>query len=378
MAALFDAESGSLTRPSTVEHTFEIRRVPFVQNRSLYLRESDWTEGPAFLPQFNGDMYKMLQDMFYNLDTDWMFTAILQAAFNGPRPPWTQDDWSFVPLLFPSNTSVNPTLRDSSDDWSPTNLTFQTRAIRARIECSSLDWPSNPDSWLTKPNSTITRENGTLDITMFSDNYRPAAVIYAGNTTTRLTAQANDVQCCANLSNNDAHMGEYAPTVLAYWTENWSLLETDPNNSRIPATEDTLNFTVKWIRGPALFEPPGDSGFGDSRSYLAFPERPAIQALNCMPMIETSRAEVTIEPSSGVVQRYRILEDPTPDNVAWSDSFQYRNLTDKPHFSTDDEGVSDTIKQNVDITTRYVGCLQAEKQADSLLEATASSSSNSY
>ena len=59
-------------------------------------------------------------------------------------------------------------------------------------------------------------------------------------------------------------------------------------------------------------------GAGD---MLYFPEPPTIQALNCMPTFESSPAVVTVEPKTGVVKHYRILDDPLREDVAWSDHY---------------------------------------------------------
>lgn len=85
-----------------------------------------------------------------------------------------------------------------------------------------------------------------------------------------------------------------------------------------------LNLIIKWIRGPAGFA--YLSGYPEIHESI-FSEAPVMQALKCMPEIEVSRAEVLVDLGSGVVQDYRILDVPIPDNVAWSDSLIYRNLS---------------------------------------------------
>ena len=53
-----------------------------------------------------------------------------------------------------------------------------------------------------------------------------------------------------------------------------------------------------------------------------------LQALNCMSIFGPSRAEVTVGPSSGVVQYHRILNTPLREDVSRSDAFQWRNVSE--------------------------------------------------
>jgi hypothetical protein len=224
-----------------------------------------------------------------------MYTAIIQTAFKGPGPVWSQDDWSFVPIPSDLEDLTSAKHRSSSlrADGSLTNLTVQTPAIRARLDCSTVELPRNLSLWLTTQND----EFGHPNITGLDSYYTPVGYIRVGNLTTRLTAQADLVQCCANLTGNSL----YNPALIAYWTDKW----------REYGGGTTGNFTVKWIRGPASFV----RAIWGSMDMLYFSEPPAIQAMNCMPIFESSRAEVTVEPKTGVVQQYRILDTPLREDV---------------------------------------------------------------
>jgi hypothetical protein len=49
---------------------------------------------------------------------------------------------------------------------------------------------------------------------------------------------------------------------------------------------------------------------------------------------ESSRAVVTVEPKTGVVQQYRILDTPLREDIAWSDHFQWRTPSGHNHSKT--------------------------------------------
>jgi hypothetical protein len=321
--------------PLIIPPTLELRSVPFVQKRNISLSELDWKIGPYLWPKNNPELGDMLNDVFYNLKTNWMYTAIIQTALKGPQPVWSKDDWNFVPLLstLEASVSVQENSSGPSDIRSPANLTVQTPAIRARIECSVIESTNNLSLWLTarkskEPSSTY------LNITGLDNYYWLRETMFEGNLTTRVTAQGSYPQCCANLTEGSKQGSPYAPVVLGYWTENWR---------SVGGTNG--NFTIKWIRGPASFaEVLGFEGVEN----MFFPEPPEIQALECMPSFETSEAEVTVDSTSGIVQDYRILKDPILENVAWSDATQWRNISAKPPFKNS----SDSYSYIVDVTTR--------------------------
>lgn len=180
------------------------------------------------------------------------------------------------------------------------------------------------------------------NITGLNNCYTPREVIIEGNFTTRLTAQADSVQCCANLTGN----APYNPSVIAYWTENWLDGLSLRDGSLHHGT--TANLIVKWMRGP--------TGFGRTVPFnvdvLYFPEPPAIQALNCMPTFESSRAEVTVELGTGEVQHHRILDTPVQEDVAWSDAFQWRDIPEDAPYTRWHPCIYGNFSYDSHVTTR--------------------------
>jgi hypothetical protein len=201
MSALFDSGNGVLIIFSKITQTLELRSVPIVRQGTL----ETWS--------FNGSQVTnersteesghMVQDALYTSETDWMYTAILQNAFRGPEPTWSQDDWSFVPV--PSDLEDPAFAKDRSSTLKGnrflTNLTVQTSAVRARLDCSTLQWPKDSSLWLAPQDSGRYTDNLIIpNITGLDEFFTPIAVVVDGNFSTRLTAQADLVRCCANSS----------------------------------------------------------------------------------------------------------------------------------------------------------------------------------
>jgi hypothetical protein len=322
MSALFDSGTGTLASPWTIAPILELRQVPLVQTLRLSFSEYEWTER-SWMGNTADDTsikYDQLTQDFYDLKADWMYTAIIQNALDGPAPTWSKDDWSFVPIfLNPEDLlSVQDSLPQFEGALAPANLTIETPAIRVSLDCSMSEPAKNVSNWLY-------RENSTMNSTGLKSYYKLASTMFEGlssNQTTRVTAQGVAPQCCGNVTDDNVQVQTYDPAVVAYWTENWL---SDGSSILLQGG----NFTIKWIRGPAGFAvKPGYEVLRD----LVFSEAPVVQALSCMPKIESSTAEVLVDLTSGIVQDYRILSMPVPEDVAWSDDWTYRNLSEKPRF----------------------------------------------
>jgi hypothetical protein len=334
ISALFDTRIGVLERSADVPRLLELRNIPIVRQTRIYSPQPTWQYNytPAIDSVYiygQKGFPDLVQDALFDLDTDWMYTAVLQGAHGGPAPAWSKDEWSFVPLYADVGRAGLLKYANSGSDRS-SNLTLETPAIRARLECSTLNWPGNKSSWLN-----WTDTNDTRDSTMHVPGglnfiYWPKLVVGEGEESTRMTAQRDVVQCCDNVTDNTEQTEKFLPSVLAYWTQNWITTKSDWG-PYLGLSDTNGNFTVKWIRGPAGFG--RISGRVGATDQLYYPEPPAIQALNCLPYFETSTARVTTELFTGIVQDYRILETPARESVAWSDAYKWRNISAGTQFS---------------------------------------------
>lgn len=330
MSALFVSGSGVTLRSLTIPQALKLRRVPYVTKEPLM--QQVFKNGILQCYYSHQPAEDVLEYTYFSAESDWLYTAMLEAALNGPEPKWSKDDWSFIPSQLTIDTLANQQGGSHILGLESTNTTILTPAIRARLDCSAVDWPSNVSLWLRAEDSTDKSNRGKFNGTGLKTLYFPEPAVYDNITNTRLTAQPVFPQCCGNTTGDSGQGASYKPSVLAYWTENWS-------------QEPTQNFTIKWIRGPASFVP----YVKQTEPTLFYSEPPAIQALNCMPSIEASEAKVTVDTTSGAVQEYEIIRVPSSDDVAWSDSFQWRNDSTLRFSNT-----SDTKAKITEVTTRYV------------------------
>ncbi|KAF2799724.1 hypothetical protein K505DRAFT_356316 [Melanomma pulvis-pyrius CBS 109.77] len=97
------------------------------------------------------------------------------------------------------------------------------------------------------------------------------------------------------------------------------------------------NFTVLWINAsfPRWY---ADISTGPSR--LIFPDKPQVAALNCMTILETVNASVTVSINDGSVQAYKLLDQPKNATEAWigfdshwANETEYRNRPGSPQYN---------------------------------------------
>jgi len=322
MSALFDSGNGVLTTFSEMPLALELRNVPFVQQISVNRDQPTWLFNYTIDEKsFSRVLGDMVWDNMLTLPKDWMYTAMIDSALEGPKPAWSSDEWSFMPVYFDVEgiTSVKNNSSAGRGARSVGSVRVNTSAISARLECSAVEWPRNTSLWLLSQDQGYGR-----NITGLDNYFTIAPAVSDRNSTTWLSTPGSIPPCCTNLTGN----ATYNPAVVAYWTENWQEV-SNPEGSR--DYRPSGNFTVKWIRGPGKIE--RITNKSEVHTFV-FSEPPAIQALNCMPIFESSRAEIRVEPRTGVIQDYRIDEDPLRrEDVAWSDTSQWRNPSEDAQYT---------------------------------------------
>jgi hypothetical protein len=283
---------------------------------------------PVIAPDYDGGVSEMLKDTVGNLTANWMYTALVEGIFDGPQPSWSKDDWSFIPLdlsNIPSPKTEAQSKRGINnfslvDRYPTANVTFETTAVRGRIECSHVKASADPSQWLSViNNSTILQEQGlTDDDTMFLTN---TTIFIGTDYSTTLVSGTSAPTCCTNGTITTGSNRHQSPVALGYWTMN---LPGNLNSNQSALYEKSGNFTIKWVTGIADHY---KSSRYRTNNTLYFSKRPMIQALNCRPSIESAAAIVTVDHVQAQVQHYQILEAAQPEDVAWSDSFELRNQT---------------------------------------------------
>ncbi|KAI4864223.1 hypothetical protein F4820DRAFT_458947 [Hypoxylon rubiginosum] len=334
MSSLWDRGPGTVSSTMEIPRQLQLRNVPLLSTGTLPSSPSSRS-------------YKVgaISSLFSNMRTSWIFGAAVQLSLNGSEPPWSSDGWNFVPSdlsLIPQEKLQN-VKNDTAQLGLSTDITLETPAIRGRLECSQYDFLSNTSMWLTERNlkdaeiwnitaspNILSRgyELGLpiekLDVSAYSLQQttfflNPPPGVYDGRSNfsgdyTSFFVDSRRLQCCQNTTNEE--IGESS---VGYWSFN------QPNGTSYPdvATTWPANFTVKWIRGRPIegYKMAGEWPSDDARTHMIWAEKPQMTAINCMPVIETANASVTVNAADGRVLDFQILDTPRPDEFAWTDDF---------------------------------------------------------
>jgi hypothetical protein len=333
MSALFDRGTGVIVNPTTLQRSLELREIPFIYETQQSMYPGASMNYPT----------AVLETLYQNLSSYYMYTAIVQLALNGSEPAWSKDGWSFVPLDLSSISSseslaqLGASQADNLDSVSQTNVTFNTPAIRGRIECSPppIQVLANLSSWTTATdlsNHTVwnksTIPDGVHGGYQLGNTYKsrqfPSSItpLLPGQNQTEClgctTAFVNPAMltCCGNGS-ADSRMGSVA---IGYWSPNDALDYFSP-------TSWQKNFTAKWFYGDAITGIKVNNNTVTSQVDAGplFPSPPSISLFNCQPIIETADATVTVDPSSGAIQSFSITSSPKVATEAFTDKFVAHN-----------------------------------------------------
>ncbi|KAI0901387.1 hypothetical protein F4806DRAFT_492275 [Annulohypoxylon nitens] len=327
MSSIWNREPGSVPFQVDIQRQLELRTVPHLSEATL-----------QFTSHQGNYKQSALASLFSNLRTSWIYGAAVQISLNGSQPAWSSDGWSFVPhdLSSVPQTDVQNTGNQSTVPRSSMNVTLQTSGIRARLECSPhqhLDL-TNTTNWLTKWDLTnATAWNQTLDPTILKTGYELGLDRLGSNTLLFLDNNASltgnyttffvnnkRMSCCENITDD-----QIGTSSVGYWSPNLA------NNSLYPdfATSWPANFTIKWIHGRPVegyHDRTSTSSTSVSKPRLMWSEPPQMAALNCMPIIETVNASVTVSTEDSHVISFDLLDEPQSDQHAWSDDFkQHKN-----------------------------------------------------
>ncbi|TGJ84937.1 hypothetical protein E0Z10_g3841 [Xylaria hypoxylon] len=326
MSSLWAREGGALPSVVNAPRQLELRHVPQLS---------------AGMQQFTSHAgnYKqtVLSELFDNMRTSWIYGAAVQTSLNGSEPPWSSGGWSFVPYdlsIVPSTALQNSGNQTPEPEYSM-NATVDTSAIRARLECSPHEHLNLEDSntWLTEWDlSNATQWNRTTSTKTLSRGFELGLSNVGDNTILYLDRQPDDegnyttffvnnkrFQCCQNKNN-----GQIGPASVGYWSPNLR------NGSFYPDFAGTwpANFTVKWVHGLPVEGYCGILPDFGCLPRLMWAEKPRMAALNCMPIIETANATVTVNAADGRVVDFALHGEPRLDDHAWSNDFKQHQYDD--------------------------------------------------
>ncbi|KAF7510386.1 hypothetical protein GJ744_006665 [Endocarpon pusillum] len=286
----------------------------------------------------------VIKHVYGNLLTNWVYSATLQLTLNDLKPIWTTEGWSFIPVNLTEFSGVDDSTKSEGgiSDQSPLsgplhNITLDTPTLRARLQCSRYAEILNQSNWLIRHDLTNTSEwNPT-------DHPRGPKVGYeltdsnfgAGSTYLRLAddnyfatfyPRANQFTCCANQT-CDGPGG----AAVGYWSK---------LGTRFVSTL-TSNISVMWLVGyriEGLYQRTSKAT-GSTSSHWIWSEPPKLTGINCLPLMGSADAEVTIDPLTSIVRSHNITGKPRNFTAAWQDKY----VTRKRSTGTDAGPPSESI-----------------------------------
>jgi hypothetical protein len=321
MAAVFERQPGHHNQPTSVS--------PMLVDRVTPLKYSS-SENRAW------------RDIMLSNTGEWMYSALDQIALGAPPPNWSKDGWVFAPInmdLLPATTKQQ---REKSQDdeqnrnsvfVSTSNVTLETTAMRARLQCEAV--PIQDDKWLTDEVAVLVNENkgtfenisaSTLNIT---GKMLPTMLFVNSSLQTTTLSGPHHVLCCSNATEEAKSAVAYWSFVNGsawmsdndlFWTGNVPIGDEWPSSiliKNIVGSAYTTTMTIYTNNIPSVYTP------------LQFKEVPGLQALDCKPIIEQTKARVKVARSSAQVLDFELLGEPQPRSDVWKLDFDIQKDSER-------------------------------------------------
>jgi hypothetical protein len=277
MSVLFERQPGMLENSIQATRTIEPRQIPFLHPDALLSDDTVLNSNATSYPEGGNTIKSIIAKSFTTFESNWLYSATIELALSGTGPPWSKDGWSFNPVSFSAlPDTANPIklqklgklAEDATPFLSTVNVTLKTTALRARLDCSSIDEDiANVSSWLRTVHFKRL-SNVTSGLINNSPGFELRQNMFHWPFTSPATHPGR-VDCCLNNSTSDPQQ-----IATGYWSTN------EGNFFPHLGTEWPKNFTVKWIHGlaspwPADIEMPPIStpdkclgGFEDKHSHF--------------------------------------------------------------------------------------------------------------
>lgn len=245
---MWERAPGSISRSLVLSRQFELRTIPSIV---VALLSRDPASDDMVTPS-------VLAEVYGSVLNGWLYGALVELSYNGSQPTWTSDEWAFPPVdLSKISTPVvqhigsnsSREARGTHDLQGPSvNVTLDSAALRARIECTQVD-VSNTSAWLQRLDFTnhTAWDQTTVPLglrTGYSlsadgDGFLPLTQWTAWTT---FFEDDSPIRCCSNETN-----GTTDRAAIGYWSTNF---EDDNGPNDLPFdVAFGKNFTVKWIVG---------------------------------------------------------------------------------------------------------------------------------
>ncbi|KAH0360600.1 hypothetical protein KCU65_g9309, partial [Aureobasidium melanogenum] len=303
MSALWDLSVEASHHSLNISRELELRRVPRIFKVDSVMS----SEAPDDEPM----MASILGSIYDTSVQSWLYSAAIELSQSGDTPPWSKDTWSFAPIDLHEINRKAPSFgtETANTGGRTSNITFQTPAVRARLECEDVDTWTDTSTWITAIDFT--------NRSVWNDTNKPPGLDhgYVLNGFANVNVASGAFKCCANVTN-----GIPGEAAIGYWSD-FSIAEREIKTSIL----------AKWIVGKPLEAKYSPNGYGLDYYYgsplFIWPEQPELAAINCTPIIEQATANVTVDITTGVVQDYSILDTPQNATEAWSDPYLRRNVS---------------------------------------------------
>lgn len=315
MSALFERQFGISTRQNVFMNTLGIRQNPVITQINAVTNRVTLDQDSRQYP------FYVLENLLADARQNWMTSAAIQVSLNGTVLPWTHGGWSFIPVDLTAVTK--PGAQGVKSASTNINITLQTAALRARLQCNAVPEVANLSSWLSRatPNATW---RSTMDFNSTKDWYTLDDTIFEGSSSNTTTfVNENSIACCGNGTRDEPQ-----PAAIGFWSP------VDQDNFPFNDTQWPVPFVTKWIVGRALnltvLKPWNTAR--KSQKLIVFEELPSLQAARCVPLIETANMTIIVDAESGFVYSHQMVGSVLPMESAWSDAFIRHQLTNSSQY----------------------------------------------
>ncbi|PSN62798.1 hypothetical protein BS50DRAFT_624589 [Corynespora cassiicola Philippines] len=338
MSALWNREPGVVEVDTTLNAQFQIRSVDhlFEDFRAAFYFATDIAYPNIAQHLYGGQNYQ----------TSWIYGSLAELVFGASPPLWSKDTWNFPPVdlggvsgSIPNIPTFDQTESSRSIAESYLNVTFESTGLRGRIECFPIDdW----SRW-------VLEVNDLADIPLHAsikNTTRP-------NITTgfEFTPEVRVVEFTKS-------NGSLPTTVsIGQWLHyNYSSIRDRGEPLYDP--EYPKNFTVLWANAsyPYLYRGNGRGSFSDPNPppRLIFAEKPQVQALNCLPIFETSEMEIVVDANEEKIQKYTVSRPINPMEDAWAHTFTRHFSNETAYYTPPRESINDLIHYNSTVSWGYL------------------------
>ncbi|KAH4125371.1 hypothetical protein HBH47_061270 [Parastagonospora nodorum] len=336
MSALFEQETRSVSQQVSVPQNLEMRQLPLITQVNM----SD--AGPVSDPAI-----KVLNTLYEDAPTNWLYGAGIQDSYNGSKLPWTAEGWNFLPVDLSSatNSTIAGTVVDRVATGIPlANVTVSTPAIRARLDCRAVVEVANTSTWINQttldnddeeyPENEWVQINTTSKVNAFQLLSR----IFVGTDShTSMISRTKVPTCCGNGTRTEPQR-----SIMGYWSPVYPPAARVEDNFPYDNMSWPMEITTKWLVGTAF----NLSLWTGKERSLFYTDVPRLQAARCQPIIETAEATVTLDAGTGNVLSHKIEDAAKAADTAWGDVFT-------EHQSSNKDELNKSSSQLLNVTASY-------------------------